>query len=227
MSNVRSARSFMRTTVLGCAVALAAFICALPASAQDDEQTFEQSILRGLLGGGSSRPDLDYRERSPLVIPPSRDLPPPDSGASLRTRAWPNDPDAQRRRQASSTTSPAIDAIDAAGRHLSPNELRRGTVSGRSRPTGPAPTLSDNEMGRPLRPSELGENKTLFGLIGIGGTAPQKAEAFTSEPARTRLTEPPSGYRTPSGGQPYAAPKDSGAWYKPFSWFDRASGEYK
>src|SRR4051794_24405342 len=51
-------------------------------AAEEEEETFEQSVLRNLLGGGS-RPDVEYRERSPLVLPPSRDLPAPDSAARV------------------------------------------------------------------------------------------------------------------------------------------------
>src|SRR5688572_27407804 len=50
-------------------------------AADDDEEdlTIEQKIMRGLLGGiMTPGPEIDYRERSPLVVPPSRDLPSPD-----------------------------------------------------------------------------------------------------------------------------------------------------
>src|SRR5213592_3840455 len=58
-------------------------LLALPAvastqQAQDDEDTFEQKIIKNILGGMGvdvGRAGIDYRERSPLVIPPTRDLP--------------------------------------------------------------------------------------------------------------------------------------------------------
>jgi hypothetical protein len=41
---------------------------------------------------------IDYRERAPLVVPPSRNLPPPQSEASVTANpAWPKDPDVQQR----------------------------------------------------------------------------------------------------------------------------------
>jgi hypothetical protein len=50
--------------------------------AEDDEQpmTLDQRLLHNLmtsLGLSSDRPAIEYRERSPLVVPPRRDLPPP------------------------------------------------------------------------------------------------------------------------------------------------------
>ena len=44
---------------------------------------------------------IDYRERSPLVVPPKLDLPPP-AGTSAEVKApnWPKDPDEQRRKAA-------------------------------------------------------------------------------------------------------------------------------
>jgi hypothetical protein len=36
--------------------------------------------------------DINYTERSPLVVPPSRDLPPPATTAGVPTTNWPADP---------------------------------------------------------------------------------------------------------------------------------------
>ena len=72
----------LRRTLLAC---LCGMLLALPvaASAQqaqdDDEDIFEQKIIKNILGGMGvdvGRAGIDYRERSPLVIPPTRDLPP-------------------------------------------------------------------------------------------------------------------------------------------------------
>src|SRR6478736_10437179 len=95
MSNEPS--TSLRRALLGC---ICAMVLALPvaASAQqaqdDDDDTFEQKIIKNILGGMgvyTGQPGIDYRERSPLVIPPSRDLPPPESAAAAAARnaAWP------------------------------------------------------------------------------------------------------------------------------------------
>jgi hypothetical protein len=205
---------------VGCA--LLAFSGAAVAQ-DDDDATFEQKIIRGLLGGNQK--NLEYRERSPLVIPPSRELPPPESGASLqRAPAWPSDPD-QRKRAATGSIFGADEQDRGSARLSTPDELRRGTAAGRGRVEQPAVTLSDNEASRPLRPSELGgKNITLFNIF--DNKAPE-TEKFTSEPVRTRMTEPPAGYRTPAPTQPYAPPKETGGWFKlPDPWA-RGTGEVK
>src|SRR4029077_1124169 len=90
----------LRRALLGC---LCGMLLALPvaASAQqaqdDDEDTFEQKIIKNILGGMGvdvGRPGIDYRERSPLVIPPTRDLPPPQAaGTATHNPAWPKEAD--------------------------------------------------------------------------------------------------------------------------------------
>jgi hypothetical protein len=203
-----------------CGLALVT-LATLPAQAEEEDDTpFETKILRNLLG---AKPDIDYRERSPLVIPPSAELPAPESGAPVeRTAAWPQDPDLKKRKDAGRQRASSLDAMREQGRALTPEELRQGKVAGKGRVTGPAPTQSDNEMGRPLRGHEMGQ-KSLFSYFSSG---PEKPETFTGEPTRSRLTEPPTGYRTPSAGQAYAPPKDTGNWLtKPLSVFDRGLKE--
>src|SRR5688572_22166053 len=48
------------------------------------------SIL-GIVGLSSSAPEITYRERSPLVVPQGRDLPPP--GKLVKSPDWPVDPE--------------------------------------------------------------------------------------------------------------------------------------
>lgn len=213
---------------LACALGIATLaMVALAASgsarAEDDEdETFEQGIIRGLLGG-NSRPSIEYRERSPLVIPPNSDaLPPPDASAAVNNPAWPQDPDKRKNRGPRRATA-AIDSEREGARALRPDEMRRGTAA-QPRDTRPALTQSDNEQARALRPSEYGDNRTIFNFFGSGKTAAAEAETFKGEPTRSRMTEPPPGYRTPSAAQPYREPKESaGSWFRAVNPFDRGT----
>src|SRR3954463_15659194 len=89
------------------AVGVALVITAGAARAEDDEddKTFEEKIIEGIMAGigGTNMENrgIDYRERSPLVVPPKIDLPPP-AGTSAEVKApnWPKDPDEQRRKAA-------------------------------------------------------------------------------------------------------------------------------
>src|SRR5215831_8880419 len=93
------------------AVLVAAVLMPARARAQDDDDdknsiwTLDKRFLNavakglGLVRGGDS--SLDYRERSPLVVPPTRNQPPPQSEPK-RTAEWPADPDIRRREDAAS-----------------------------------------------------------------------------------------------------------------------------
>ena len=56
----------------------------------DDDRTFEEKIIGNLMAGiGATNMEnkgIDYRERSPLVVPPTIDLPPPGSTSARSCR---------------------------------------------------------------------------------------------------------------------------------------------
>ena len=71
----------------------------------DDDKTFEEKIIEGIMAGigGTNMENrgIEYRERSPLVVPPKLDLPPPGCrGRRGKAPNWPKDPDEQRRKAA-------------------------------------------------------------------------------------------------------------------------------
>src|SRR5882757_8808926 len=78
------------------------------ARAQDDDEddkTFEEKIIEGIMAGigGTNMENrgIEYRERSPLVVPPKLDLPPPPAAAAeVKAPNWPKDPDDARRKAA-------------------------------------------------------------------------------------------------------------------------------
>ena len=97
-----------------CGILLALPMAASAQQAQDDDDTFEQKIIKNILGGMGvdvGRAGIDYRERSPLVIPPSRDLPPPGSETTaVKDPAWPHEPE-QPRRKATGTRRTMNDSV--------------------------------------------------------------------------------------------------------------------
>ncbi|WP_349370516.1 hypothetical protein [Salinarimonas sp.] len=117
-----------------CAGVVLALLAAAPASAQEGD------FFRGVLGAiglvDPERPDIDYRERPPLVVPPNlQNLPPPAPGdVADANPQWPNDPDvAAARARAIEARTPAperADSFEQIGRTMTPEELRRGRVAG-------------------------------------------------------------------------------------------------
>src|ERR1041384_3976558 len=125
-----SLRRVLMACVCGALLALPVAASAQQAE-DDDEDTFEQKIIKNILGGMGvdvGRAGIDYRERSPLVIPPTADLPPPQAAgaAAMRNPAWPREP--ERKVSVSNRPNARATAEDPGGHSaLTPDELRRGT----------------------------------------------------------------------------------------------------
>ena len=73
-------------------------------NADDEELPADTKFFRKLFkefGLQREGEGVEFRERAPLVVPPSRELPPPQSAdAVARNPAWPKDPDVRRRNEA-------------------------------------------------------------------------------------------------------------------------------
>jgi len=185
---------------LGIGVIMAAGV----ARAQDDEEddkTFEEKVIdnlmRGLGGTNMETPTIDYRERSPLVVPPKLDLPPPAGAAQATAPNWPKDPDEQRRRAAAAARKKENKDPAASARLLTPAELKMGRTAATKQTEPIQPGGTNNPV---LSPSQLGFKGTLFGLLKGND---KEAKSFTSEPQRESLTQPPPGYQTPSPNYAY------------------------
>lgn len=219
----------LRHVLLACTAVIALGCAGAQAQTQadDDEDTFEQKVIKNILGGlgvDVGRPGIDYRERSPLVIPPTLDLPPPQSAdLSAVNPAWPREPQ-QQRRAAYKPNARATTEDPGTTSTLTPDELRRGT-NPRAPRAGTSGSVYQDELtaGRPMRPSELGSGN-FFSWHYLTGGGLQESATFTGEPARGALTQPPPGYQTPSPSYPYAAGQERGGGWKIPSILDRPVG---
>ena len=177
----------------------------------EDDKTFEEKIIEGIMRGigGTNMENrgIDYRERSPLVVPPKLDLPPPgQAAAEPKVPNWPKDPDEQRRKAAIEARKKANKDPREAARILAPSELaQKGT--GRSSGDSLADQPGGNINSNPLSPSQLGYTGGFSRLF--GGNKAETAP-FKGEPTRDSLTQPPTGYQTPSPNFAYGTgPKES------------------
>jgi len=192
--------------LLGITLVFAAGAAAF-AGDDEDEDTIEQRVIKNIMKGMGADVDkdrIDFRERSPLVIPPTRDLPPPQDATQISNPAWPKDPDKQA--PVKKASKPVVNG-SVATRNMesperappvSPEALRNGAIPGSSQKvTAPDPDAY-KDPGRSFSPMELG-------FSGFGNLFGYKAqqEPFTGEPARTNLIQPPAGYQTPSANNPY------------------------
>jgi hypothetical protein len=179
---------------------------------EDDDKTFEEKVIEGIMAGigGTNMENrgIDYRERSPLVVPPRLDLPPPEAAkGEIKDANWPKDPDEARRKAAIATRKKSKPDPIEASRILTPSELNAAKTAPPVR-TGNDPVQPGNSFNNPiLSPSQLGYNGGFSGLF--GGNKAETAP-FKGEPTRESLTQPPSGYQTPSPNFAYGTgPKES------------------
>jgi hypothetical protein len=203
--NRKIGRSLPARAALGAALA-AAMVCANTAAvrAGDDDEggaSLMSTIMHslGFKSAGDTYGGIDYNERSPLVVPPTRDLPPPVNSNAAPTPNWPKDADVERRKQAKKDDKPHYqrgDSVIESSRVLRPNELDAPGAPKTNAP-GDADSTANSTM---TNPRDTGAKKNLF-----SGLFAKKEEytTFTGEPARDALTDPPPGYLTPSPDQPY------------------------
>ena len=138
---------------------------AFAADDEDEEKPLiDTQIMRHILQGlGWQRDEtgIEYRERSPLVLPANKQLPKPEAAAK-KTAGWPDDPDVKRakqRRDAEKNRKAYTEGVD--DRPLLPNEYaRKGTVN--DLPTILGGGKSAEEAEKPSTVYELG-SKSLFG----------------------------------------------------------------
>jgi hypothetical protein len=205
----RDFRVLIRAALTGLSVVVLVAAAAPGARAddEDDEKAdFGTNFFRNVLSSvglqrSDSRPDIGYRERSPLVVPPKIDLPPPEAPAAVNNPRWPNDPDVKRRREAATARKREVfdSSVDDA-RLMTPGEMSRGRAAGANAKAVPRGNRDVDETVLPA--SEMTKGSRKSGILSIFTSEPETA-TFTAEPPRTALTEPPVGYRTPSSGQAY------------------------
>ena len=202
----------LRLAVISLGIGLVVGAGAARAEDDEDEKTFEEKIIEGIMTGiGGTNMDnrgIEYRERSPLVVPPKLDLPPPASSSEVKAPNWPKDPDEARRKALIAARKKENKDPREASRPLMPSELDqrapKKSTAGSDSVDQPGGNPGANAV---LSPSQLGYSGGFSGLFG-GNKA--EVAPFKGEPTRESLTQPPSGYQTPSPNFAYGTgPKES------------------
>ena len=156
-------------------------------SDEEDNRSFSEKMVDSIKSGFSTTnmdsKGIDYRERSPLVVPPQLDLPPPAAAASqVNAPNWPKDPDEKRRKAALAARKKSF---TNSSHELTPAEAE-------------AARASVAASGQPQPQQSLTEKMNNY----LGGTKPEVGQ-FKGEPTRETLTQPPPGYQIPSPNYAY------------------------
>ena len=177
----------------------------------EDDMTFEEKLIDNLMSGigakGMNKPGIDYRERSPLVVPPTTDLPPPTSAQEAKAAPnWPKDPDEKRRKEAAAARKKANKPQEPwqAARPLTPSEMNAGRMATAARENND-PIQPGTNANPSMSPAQLGYTGGLWNMF--KGNSGEQGK-FTSEPPRESLVEPPPGYQTPSPNYAYGTGPD-------------------
>jgi hypothetical protein len=199
----------------------------------DDDRSFTERFVDGfkstIRGNNMDNRGIDYRERSPLVVPPNLDLPPPVAASNAPTVTnWPKDPDEKQRKAIIAAKKKNAPPVAAAA----PQAAQANAAAPVAAPGGPAVIAADTPQPAPAPRegtakydptldqggnivrdgagsigSTLGLGDT-FSFGGIFGGKSHDSAQFTNEPSREALTQPPEGYQTPSSSYAYGvAPK--------------------
>lgn len=201
----------------------------------DEDVPYDTKVFRSIMGTMGLRRDgdvgIDYRERSPLVVPPSLNLPPPEAAPATPNAAnWPVDQDVKRQKEAKAARKKAAlthASVEDESRVLSQKELTPGATGTpkRAAPQGRDDSKPKGEAGDRLSVFDLGYKGDFFSVKSLFGSKDEGESAkFEKEPARASLTEPPVGYRTPSPAQPYGLTPEAKR-SKPMDLSDRQTPE--
>jgi hypothetical protein len=185
-------------------VASGSALIATPALAQDDIGSNPiTEFFDGLGLGDKEKPDIEYRERAPLVPPSSTaNLPAPQAKTSAREAQWPTDPDVQARAERKARENKVMTEtysyqMDRSPR-VDPDELGNRRTAGASvSRTGADAAQSDNRIVR-SDPDEL------------SGRAIREAAPPAGAAGRGRLTDPPARYLEGNGVTAQAQPEKKG-----------------
>jgi hypothetical protein len=168
---------------------------ALTTGAAAQEGMFAKDLFASMGLIPKERPNIDYRERAPLVLPPRMELrdPADPKGVIAANPEWPNDPDvaAARRREADARTP----VTETERRRVEKNPtlgidaIRSGRRAGAQVPDGPVVRRGDNVRETTwVHPDQLRRE----------GVKEEPTFSSMEEPDRRNLHEPPAGFRKPT-----------------------------
>ncbi len=193
-------------------------------AADDDTNASAWSKFMQTLGlkKGPDDPDIDLTERSPLVVPPSRDLPLPVADAAAPTPDWPKDPKVKPHKHRKANVVPAAPNGAATVQTAPPPSVQRkawynpatwfnqeeyATFTGepaRDRLTDPPAGYRTPSPDHPygIGPEKKAKPKTATATPAPAAAAPAAAQPAASPGAPQPVTPAAAQPATPAATQP-------------------------
>jgi hypothetical protein len=207
---------------------LAALVLAVAGKPAVAQQPGEPTALQRALGaiGLLEIPEapIVYREREPLVVPPTTGLiVPRDSGDISRINPdWPVDHDAERDRVDLEEIKRGDEQFYS-GRPLTPAELDRARISREEAARRDAKSRTVTTAGQEAGEGRERYSPSQLGFRGWGTKQEEAPTVFGGEPARTSLIMPPSEYFRPSDKAPFGVVTKASPRAKSTTIYDRTS----
>ena len=178
--------------------ACAGFACLFAVAAPRPAEAQIIDGLLGFLGVHEEPPEVEYKERAPLVVPPKNGLRPPQESASTKHAAWPKDPDVERRKVSAAAGKVPVTETEEYKRQLNPHlpidSMRAGRKAGAGEAPQPGQVFGDNSReSNWIHPDNMRALNAKAQQVS-GGTQAVACDG-SAEPQRRYLTEPPSGFR--------------------------------
>lgn len=185
-----------RSLVLACSVALGGALIAGAGQARAADDGYE-TVVTSVLGtfglvSKDPAPEIEYRERPPLVLPPQPVLPKPVT-EPRKVANWPQDPDVIRRRKALEEARAPLQHSWKPHDEMTRDELMAGRAA-TSDTRDPYDRCNMNHTNRGctvMTPDELAAEYKRY-----QADNPDKDTVIVAgqEPQREYLTQPPRGY---------------------------------
>lgn len=178
--------------------ALAGLVALFAAAPRPAEAQILDGLL-GFIGVHEEKPEVEYRERAPLVVPPKTALPAPQESAAAKNAAWPKDPDVQRRKAAAASGKVPVTETEEYKRQLNPHlpidAMRAGRKAGAGEAPQPGQVFGDNSReANWIHPDNMRALNSKAQQTAGASSGAANCDG-TDAPSRRYLTEPPSALR--------------------------------
>lgn len=171
---------------------------AAPAFAADDgyENVFSSVLTAVGVLTPDAAPEIDYRERAPLVLPPKQTLVKPQEPGVARTAAWPSDADVIRRKKAADDAkAPVESTFNHTNDHVMSKDEQmkyRASQSGEDSDAYGC-SISHKSMSHcRIDPDAMKAEDKRYKAMNAGHADDELTAGV--EPERLYLTQPPKGY---------------------------------